>query len=59
MLYRCWYYGHDINPRTYGDKYFNTWKSDIEDKNIGKYILHNHKTFCSKDCILEFDKLNL
>ncbi len=46
MLYRCWYCAWDINPR-----------GRISNEKIGTYILYDHKTFCSEECVVLFQKL--
>lgn len=49
MIYNCWNCGWAINKR-YGN-------SDINPKDIGKYLLYNHKPFCSDYCIDCFKSL--
>ena len=48
MIYNCWSCGWRINQRK------NV--KDIHD--IGKYLLYNHKPFCSDYCIKEFKYKN-
>lgn len=61
MIYLCQNCGHRINQRTADG---STWKPDeplekicIEPCNVGKYLLYNHKPFCSSECI-EITKKN-
>jgi len=49
MIYNCWNCGWSINKR-YGN-------NEIDPKDVGKYLLYDHKTFCSDYCIDSFKSL--
>lgn len=55
MIYNCWSCGWRINDRTgcdkNGDAFPKTW---VSPENVGKYLLHDHKAFCSRECICVF-----
>jgi len=54
MIYLCQTCGWRINERCY-TKYDiddeTQFRDDINDEDIGKYLLYNHKPFCSVECI--------
>jgi hypothetical protein len=49
MIYTCSFCGWRINQR-YG-------RPNIKPEDIGKYILYDHKAFCSTSCVEQFSFL--
>lgn len=55
MIFLCQNCGHRINQRTGDRSIWNpdepSYKIEIDESEIGKYLLYNHKPFCSEECI--------
>lgn len=57
MIYLCQTCGYRINQRTCDGSTWNPKeplaRNNINDADVGKHLLYNHKPFCSKECIEE------
>ena len=53
MIPTCWYCGNRINQRT-NNSQMQTFSTGVQDQDVGKHLLFNHLSFCSKNCILFF-----
>jgi len=50
MIYNCWFCGKRIRERTYNSD-MEIFHRNIPADQVGRYVLHDHKSFCNKDCV--------